>query len=37
MKTSKIGVFLDNCGGQQIPAYYYDGNNYVVAESVEER
>jgi len=22
--------------GQQIPAYYYDGNNYVVAESVEE-
>ena len=22
--------------GQQIPAYYYDGNNYVVAESIEE-
>ena len=22
--------------GQQIPAYYFDGNNYVVAESVEE-
>ena len=22
--------------GQQIPAYFYDGNNYVVAESVEE-
>ena len=35
-KTSKIGVSRQLWWGQRIPAYYFDGNQYVVAENAEE-